>query len=78
MMRSYAVLTWAMAQADIRRGFLLNAEFEDHAEHTYALLVRDHPEWEEQPVAGGLVASMATSRRGPTSSGASRSTSGTT
>lgn len=55
MVRSYSVLTWSLAQFDIRRGFLLNAEFEDHAEHTYAELVRDHPEWEEQPVASELV-----------------------
>jgi ubiquinol oxidase len=54
MVRFYAALTWAMAQFDIRRGFLLNAEFEDHAEHTYAQLVRDHPEWEEQPVESEL------------------------
>jgi ubiquinol oxidase len=55
MVRSYGVLTWSLAQLDIRRGFVLNAEFEDHAEHTYAELVRDHPEWEEQPVASDLV-----------------------
>jgi len=55
MARSYALLTWAMAQLDTRRGFLLNAELEDHAEHTYAQMVRDHPEWEEQPVAGEVV-----------------------
>ena len=39
-----------MARAAIDRAFLLNAEFEDHAEHTYAELVDEHPEWEEQPV----------------------------
>jgi hypothetical protein len=55
MARSYALLTWAMALLDTRRGFLLNAELEDHAEHTYAQMVRDHPEWEEQPVAGEVV-----------------------
>jgi ubiquinol oxidase len=54
MVRSYAGLTWATAQVDIRRGFLLNAEFEDHAEHTYAHLVRDHPEWEDQAVESDL------------------------
>lgn len=53
--RSYSLLTWAMARLDTRKGFLLNAEFEDHAEHTYAQMVRDHPEWEEQPVAGEAV-----------------------
>ncbi len=55
MVRSYAAMSWALTQVDIRRGFLLNAEFEDHAEHTYAQLVRDHPEWEEQPADSELV-----------------------
>ena len=27
----------------------LNADFEDHAEHEYALLVAEHPEWETTP-----------------------------
>jgi len=27
----------------------LNADFEDHAEHEYALLVSEHPEWETEP-----------------------------
>jgi hypothetical protein len=27
----------------------LNADFEDHAEHEYALLVTEHPEWETTP-----------------------------
>ena len=52
---SYSLLTWAMALLNIQRGYLLNAEFEDHAEHTYAELVRDHPEWESQPVASEVV-----------------------
>ena len=55
--------------------FLLNAEFEDHAEHTYAELVEQHPEWEEQPVTGDAVRSTGSSPRGPTSSAASGSTS---
>jgi hypothetical protein len=27
----------------------LNADFEDHAAHEYALLVQEHPEWETVP-----------------------------
>ena len=50
-----ALLTWAMARVGIRRAFLLNAEFEDHAEHTYAQMVQDHPEWEDQPVESAVV-----------------------
>jgi len=55
MVGPYALLTWAMARTTIRRAFLLNAEFEDHAEHTYAQLVEDHPEWEDQPIASARV-----------------------
>jgi hypothetical protein len=29
--------------------YRLNADFEDHAEHEYALLVTEHPEWEHEP-----------------------------
>ena len=46
----YAVLTRVMALTSIRRAFLFNAEFEDHAEHVYAQFVEEHPEWERQPV----------------------------
>jgi ubiquinol oxidase len=55
MVGSYAALTWTMARLTARRAFLLNAEFEDHAEHTYAQLVDDHPEWEDQPVESVVV-----------------------
>jgi len=50
MVSMYALLTQVTALASIRRAFLFNAEFEDHAEHVYAQLVEDHPEWERQPV----------------------------
>lgn len=52
---SYVVLSRLTALVSIRRAFLFNAEFEDHAEHVYARLVQDHPEWEDQPVASPLV-----------------------
>lgn len=55
MVGPYALLMWTMARVAIRRAFLLNAEFEDHAEHTYAQLVQDHPEWEDQPVESAVV-----------------------
>lgn len=29
--------------------YRLNADFEDHAEHEYMELVKDHPEWENEP-----------------------------
>jgi ubiquinol oxidase len=55
MVGPYGLLTWTMARLAIRRAFVLNAEFEDHAEHTYAQLVQDHPEWEDQPVESAVV-----------------------
>jgi hypothetical protein len=50
MVGFYAVVTRVMALIGIRRAFLFNAEFEDHAEHVYARFVEEHPEWERQPV----------------------------
>ena len=55
MVESYAAMSWTAARLGLRRAFLLNAEFEDHAEHTYAQLVADHPQWEEQPVTSSVV-----------------------
>ena len=56
LVMGYVLLTRLMALVDIRRAFLFNAEFEDHAEHVYAAFVADHPEWETQPVESPLVA----------------------
>lgn len=56
MVTGYAILTRFMAFIDIRRAFLFNAEFEDHAEHVYASFVAEHPEWETQKVRSPLVA----------------------
>ena len=39
----YSWLTYAVKPA---WSYRLNADFEDHAEHEYALLVEEHPEWE--------------------------------
>lgn len=47
---SYILLTRAMAIINIHAAFHFNAHFEDHAEHVYAQFVKDHPEWEDQPV----------------------------
>ena len=56
MVTGYVVMTRIMAVFNIRRAFLFNAEFEDHAEHVYAAFVEDHPEWEAQSVENSLVA----------------------
>ena len=50
MVGVYVVLTRITALLSIRRAFLFNAQFEDHAEHVYAQFVEEHPEWEDQPV----------------------------
>ncbi len=39
-----------------------NADFEDHAEHEYALLVAEHPEWEHQPYDGEFTGDFGTYR----------------
>jgi ubiquinol oxidase len=38
----------------------LNADFEDHAEHEYALLVAEHPEWERAPYRSRVAADYGT------------------
>lgn len=55
MVGFYAAIMNVMAMISIRRAFLFNAEFEDHAEHVYAQFVEDHPEWEQQPVKNDLM-----------------------
>jgi hypothetical protein len=59
MSESYNLFSATLARLGIRRAFLLNAEFEDHAEHTYAELVAAHPEWEDAPVEGDAVGEYA-------------------
>ncbi|MEN7973035.1 MAG: hypothetical protein ABFR47_04290 [Verrucomicrobiota bacterium] len=52
---SYILFTRAMALFNLRRAFLFNAEFEDHAEHVYALFVEENPQWENEPVKQDVV-----------------------
>jgi ubiquinol oxidase len=40
--------------------YRLNADFEDHAEHEYAYLVQEHPEWESVPFLSTFAADYAT------------------
>ena len=56
MTGTYVMLAKLLALASLRRAFLFNAEFEDHAEHEYARFVEEHPEWETQPVRSAVVA----------------------
>jgi ubiquinol oxidase len=46
---AYYQLSWFMFVARPAWSYRLNADFEDHAEHEYALLVEEHPEWETTP-----------------------------
>lgn len=55
----YRLITRLTALFNMNRAFLFNAEFEDHAEHVYANFVKDHPEWENQPVQSDLVKEYA-------------------
>ena len=48
----YYQLSWLMYAIRPRWSYRLNADFEDHAEHEYALLVQEHPEWEDTPYDG--------------------------
>jgi ubiquinol oxidase len=62
---AYYQLSWIMYAIRPAWSYRLNADFEDHAEHEYALLVQEHPEWEDVPYDGqftddyGAYASLA-------------------
>jgi hypothetical protein len=62
MTGTYRVIARLLATASLRRAFLFNAEFEDHAEHEYARFVADHPEWETQPAENAVVTGYTEAR----------------
>jgi ubiquinol oxidase len=49
---AYYQLSWFMFVMRPTWSYRLNADFEDHAEHEYAALVDEHPEWESVPYEG--------------------------
>jgi ubiquinol oxidase len=53
---AYYQLSWFMYVIRPAWSYRLNADFEDHAEHEYAALVDEHPEWETTPYAGQFTA----------------------
>ena len=61
----YYQLSWLLYVLHPAWSYGLNADFEDHAEHEYALFVQEHPEWEDTPYDGpfteeyGAFASLA-------------------
>jgi hypothetical protein len=48
----YVAFANILAAVNPRRAYQFNAEFEDHAEHTYARYAADHPEWDDEAVSG--------------------------
>ena len=52
---TYIIFTRLIALFNLRRAFLFNAEFEDHAEHVYAQFVEENPQWKNQPVTQPVV-----------------------
>ena len=44
----YYQLSWLLYVLRPEWSYQLNADFEDHAEHEYAHLVTEHPEWEDE------------------------------
>lgn len=45
----YYQLSWLLFVIRPAWSYALNADFEDHAEHEYMILVTEHPEWETTP-----------------------------
>jgi ubiquinol oxidase len=52
----YYQMSWLLYVIRPVWSYRLNADFEDHAEHEYALLVEEHPEWEARLFESRLAA----------------------
>lgn len=50
----YTIFSRILAFVSIKSAFLLNADFEDHAEHEYMQYVMDHPELENEAVKSAV------------------------
>ena len=46
---AYYQLSWLLYAVRPSWSYRLNVDFEDHAEHEYALLVDENPSWEQTP-----------------------------
>ncbi len=57
---AYYQLSWLLYTLRPAWSYALNADFEDHAEHSYAEFVRDHPELEAQPFRSEAAAEYGT------------------
>jgi ubiquinol oxidase len=57
---AYYQLSWLLYALRPDWSYRLNADFEDHAEHEYALLVAEHPEFEHEPFVSQFTAEYGT------------------
>jgi hypothetical protein len=57
---AYYQLSWIMYALRPAWSYRLNADFEDHAEHEYARLVEEHPEWEHERYDGSFADDFGT------------------
>ena len=55
----YYQVSWLLYVLRPGWSYRLNADFEDHAEHEYMELVREHPEWEHEPFESEFAADYA-------------------
>jgi ubiquinol oxidase len=53
---AYYQLSWLLYVTRPAMSYRLNADFEDHAEHEYMILVSEHPEWEAEPYRSSFAA----------------------
>jgi len=56
----YYQLSWVMFVVRPKWSYRLNADFEDHAEHEYAHLVDENPQWETTPYESSFDADFGT------------------
>ena len=52
-------VSWLLFVIHPEWSYRLNADFEDHAEHEYATLVTEHPDWEDEPFESAFGKSYA-------------------
>lgn len=55
----YYQVSWLLYVIRPAWSYQLNADFEDHAEHEYALLVQENPEWETEPFESAFASDYA-------------------
>ncbi len=55
----YVIISKIVAFLSLKSAFYFNGEFEDHAEHVYAQMVEDNPQWRDQPIKSPIVKQYA-------------------